>query len=784
MLKVLRFVVVVAALAMPGQSLVARQAGSDLVQRALAKEWAEGQSAEAIKIAVVLLGAGSPAQSGNDLFQKALAKERAEGQLDAAIQLYEQIVREFAADRPLAAKALLQIGRCYERLGKDAAQKAYDRLVRDYGDQRTVADEARARLAALSGTGPAGRRDAIARQRAGGMSSRHVWTLPGSGTITGVVSHDGRYVPYTDWGVPGGSGELFFHDTTSGANRRMTNDVEQFGQQFIENGGTFSPDDAEFAYCFFNKDHFELRIVGVRPSAGSHPRVLFSNPEVAQIWPDDWSRDGRWLAVQLKRKDKTAQIGLVAVQDGSLRVLKSVDWRGSFKLFFSPDSKYLAYDLPTADAGGQRDVFILAIDGSREIAAVAHPGNDVVVGWSPDGRHLLFTSDRTGSKGLWTLGFGDGKPHGAPQQIKDDVAGASMGVTSQGTLYSFINHPRFGLTRSDIHVAAFDFATGQFVSTPAVAVHAFVGANNFPAWSPDGKSLAYLSRRGEMAEGSLITVIGILSEDTGRVRELRPQLDIYVGGAGLRWSPDGRSLAIQATDAKGRQGVFRIDAVTGEATPIALSSREPGGLGESFTGPMWAPDGKSIYYSRVNRADGLTTIVERDLSSGNEREVIRRRGRPASPADLSRDGKYLAGMGGDYFAGAPSLPGRTRKWNVWLVPVGGGAPTELMRGESHGAGVLMWTPDNRSIFVYSIKDKATGDREVWRVPTDGTEPRKFDLDVNFLGPIPASDQQFQAHPDGRRVAFAASEPAKPWEVWALENFLPAVPVRAPALPRR
>jgi Tol biopolymer transport system component len=380
------------------------------------------------------------------------------------------------------------------------------------------------------------------------------------------------------------------------------------------------------------------------------------------------------------------------------------------------------------------------------------------------------------------LGVVDGKPHGAPQQLKDDVAGASMGVTSQGTMYSFINHPRFATTRSDIHVAAFDFTKGQFLSTPAVAVHAFVGANNFPAWSPDGKSLAYLSRRGEMAEGSLATVIGI--SEGGRLRELRPQLEIYVGGAGLRWSPDGRSLAIQATDSKGRQGIFRIDALTGEPTPVVLSSREPGAAGDSFAGPMWAPDGKRIYYSRVNRTEGSTTVVERDLASGIEREVIRRHGRPPATADLSPDGKYLAGMGGDHFAGAPAMSGRTRKWNVWLIPVSGGEPSELMRGESHGAGLLMWAPDSRSIFVSSIKDKSTGHREVWRVPIDGTEPHKLVLSVDFLGAPATSDQQFQAHPDGKRVAFAATAPAKPWEVWALENFLPAAAVRAPAPPRR
>ena len=106
-----------------------------------------------------------------------------------------------------------------------------------------------------------------------------------------------------------------------------------------------------------------------------------------------------------------------------------------------------------------------------------------------------------------------------------------------------------------------------------------------------------------------------------------------------------------------------------------------------------------------------------------------------------------------------------------------------MRGESLGAGILMWAPDSRSIFVDSIKgsiladsikDRSTGDREVWRVAIDGTEPQKLGLNVNWLGPPFNSDQQLHVHPDGKRVAFAATEPAKPWEVWTLENFLPAL----------
>ncbi|MBI3491410.1 MAG: PD40 domain-containing protein [Acidobacteria bacterium] len=706
-------------------------------------------------VAMVGFVAAEQSDAARTMMEAARKTEVVDGDLKGAIQQYKTIVDRYKTDRAVTATALVQMAECYQKLGDAESRKIYERVVRDYADQKEAVSVARAQL---------GRTESA--ERAGGMSSRQVWTLPPSGTIDRVtVSHDGRYLPYTDWAVPRGNGELFLHDIVAGANRRITNDVEKFGQEFVEEA-TFSPDDTQLAYALFNKDHYELRIIGVQAPPASHPRVLFSNSEVPRIFPGDWSADGKWLAVQLQRKDKTAQIGLVAVKDGSLRVLKSVDWRGSSNLFFSPDSRYLAYDLPTTDTGNRRDVFVLAIDGSREMPAVVHPSHDVLMGWSPDGRRLLFTSDRTGSTGLWALAFVDGKPQGTPEQIKVDVTGNSMGLTRKGTLYSLVHHSNFtGVVRSDIQVAAFDFAKGQFLSTPGLAVQTFVGANNFPAWSPDGKYLALLSRRGRED-----TVIVILSHATGQLRELQPQLTIYVGGAALRWSPDGLSLAIQATDSKGRQGIFRIDATTGEATPIALSSRGPVG-GESFIGPAWAPDGKRIYYNRINRASegAFTAIVERDLSSGNEKEVIRRSGR--TPFwDLSPDGKYWVVADGDFVRGGP-IPGRAGKWNVLLIPASGGEPKELMRGESQGGGVLMWAPDSHSIFVYSIKDEFTGDREVWRVAIDGTEPQKLGLNVNFLGPLYNSDQQFHAHPDGKRVAFAATEPAKPDEVWALENFL-------------
>ena len=715
-------------------------------------------------------GAQKPG-SAEVALEAAAKKEMVDGDLRGAITQYRTIIATYAADHAAAAKALVRMAQCYEKLGDleaGEARKAYERVLRDYPDQKEAVSVARARLGSKE---PA--------QQAGAMSSRRVWTLPGSAVVYGTVSHDGRYLPYSDWAVPGGNGELFLHDMTTGVDRRITHEVEEFASEFAWDV-TFSPDDTQLAYAWSNGKHHELRIIGLQTSAVSRPRVLFSNPKVPRIAPGDWSADGQWLAVRLTGQDKTEQIGVVAIKDGSLRVLRSQPRSDSSRLFFSPDSRYLAYDLPGKDSGTRRDVFVLAVDGSREIPAVVHPADDALMGWSPDGRQLLFTSDRTGSRGLWALAFVDGKSQGAPEQIKADIAGGSMGLTSRGALYLLVHHSNFtGVIRSDIQAAAFDFEKGQFLSKPTLAVETFVGANNFPAWSPDGKSLAFLSGR---AGGRSGYVIMILSPDTGQLRELHLQVNISIMAAWsqlMRWSPDGLSLAVPATDVQGRQGLFRIDATTGEASPIVLGSPGPTGGGtptpSRALNPVWAPDGRKIYYLRFDPGDGFTVVIERELSSGNEKEVIRR-SRRAIPmdVDLSPDGRYWAALDGDWFVGSPAEPGVTRKWSVLLIPASGGEPKELMRGESHGAGVLMWAPDSRSCYVYSIKDKSTGAREVWRVGIDGTEPQRLGLDVGVLGNPATSDQRLHPHPDGRWVAFASAEPAKPDEVWALENFLPAL----------
>jgi hypothetical protein len=63
------------------------------------------------------------------------------------------------------------------------------------------------------------------------------------------------------------------------------------------------------------------------------------------------SPDGTTIAVTVQRPDRTIQLGLVTAADGTLRILKSLEWRGSTGVEFSPDGRYLLYDAPASDRG-------------------------------------------------------------------------------------------------------------------------------------------------------------------------------------------------------------------------------------------------------------------------------------------------------------------------------------------------------------------------------------------------------------------------------------------------
>ncbi|UCF38664.1 MAG: PD40 domain-containing protein, partial [Acidobacteriota bacterium] len=86
--------------------------------------------------------------------ERAIQLETVDGDLEAAIEQYQEILAENGNQRAIAAKAMLRLGGCYEKLGQREAMSVYERLVMEYPDQAPQAEAARQRLAQLSVASP------------------------------------------------------------------------------------------------------------------------------------------------------------------------------------------------------------------------------------------------------------------------------------------------------------------------------------------------------------------------------------------------------------------------------------------------------------------------------------------------------------------------------------------------------------------------------------------------------------------------------------------------------
>ena len=671
------------------------------------------------------------------LFEKAKFTMETKGDLRGAIELFNEIIEKYPDEREYAAKSQLHIGLCYEKLGLKEAQKAYQQVIDNYPEQAEAVKVAKEKLSVLL------RAQTVVEKGDKEFRMRQVWSGPGPEVdVQGSASPDGRYLSYVDWDT----GDLAIREIATGKKRRLTNKGSWFESPEQAFSSKWSPDGKKVAYAWLNKHgFFDLCIIGLD---GSEPRVLYRHEEAGYIGPDDWAPDAKNVLATLSREDGSRHIVLISVADGSVRFLKKCDKRYPGGGLFSPDGCYIVYDLPPQEDAPERDIFLLSTDGSHEIPLVEHPANDFVLGWAPDGRNILFASDRTGTWDAWVIQVADGKPHGDPELIKKDIGQMQpMGFTRKGSFYYGL---RTGM--KDVYIATLDLEKGKLLTPPTKATQRFVGSNSWPDWSPDGRYLAYISQRGRSQElGSKILCIRSL--ETGEEREI--SLNMLHSIRETRWSPNGRSVLVNAKAMKGRrQGFYRIDVQTGDVTPLVQVNRPQ----EYVQHASWFPDGKAILYRYSHITKKLSRILLRDLESGQDKELFR----AVAPyrvqhlgLALSPDGQKLAFIIRD---------GVTKSLILKLMPVAGGEPHELFRvQEPEWIYVHFWTLDGRQVLFSRIKDFIKMEQELWRIPAEGGEPQKLGLAMDRLGDL-------RVHPDGRLIAFTAGKASA--EIWVMENFLP------------
>jgi len=689
-------------------------------------------------------------QNGYDLFQKALAKERAEGNLEEAIALYQKVIEE-SKDKALSAKAQLRIGICYEKLGEEKsklAQEAFQKVVDNYPRQIEIVKVAKNKLNNLM----------IAYSASKDFKIEKI----GSGWWGNSVTSDGRYLAFIDWDT---GGDLAIRDLITGKIRRLTDKGTWEGSVAYALSPICSPDGKRVAFLWIDdgkisvsdgKDYLNFRVIGVD---GSKLQTLIRYKyEEGWISPLDWSPSGDSILALFSKEEGILDLGQIFIDDRSVKIFKTIETiDGSLiNAQFSPDGHYIVFSKPQKKNSRKRDIFLYSIDENIELPLIVHNADDHVFGWSPDGKSILFMSDRTGTKDTWMVHISGYKAKGDPLLVMKNIGIIHpMGFTQDGSFY----YNTQGSDVLDVYSAEINLFSGQVLKQPEKESLPITGNNRYPDWSQDGKRLLYVSRRGANHNLSVLCVYSIESGEVSEVLDERSPESNFLHAGRPRWRPDGNSIIFLGSDPQ-TWGIYSVDARTRSVTPII--TEEKGSTWEpSFWSPLDALNDESIYYIKANRDEKPYLIIKHNIESGQEDELYRFPDYRNPTMSLSPDGKKLALL----------MREEENLRVLKLISVDKKEVSEICRftqGEMEKNAIidLDWSSDGR--FIYFSKQRSDSEWrkwDLWRVPSKGGEPQKLDLTMHRFNHL-------SIHPNGQRITFSSGNKQPiPSEIWVMRNLL-------------
>ena len=275
-------------------------------------------------------------------------------------------------------------------------------------------------------------------------------------------------------------------------------------------------------------------------------------------------------------------------------------------------------------------------------------------------------------------------------------------------------------------------ASGPPVEQKRVALSGEAGMEAYPAFSPDGKRVAYSARDASKAGAFHVFVRQVPS---GAPRQLT---NGDANDIGPVWSPDGSSIAFLRTDGE-RAACVVVPSGGGAERKIADlggSEGRPANAAQPLPAVSWARDGKSLAVIEAGEKQ-LPAIVQVSLDTGKVRRITN------PPENTEGDSTPAVSPDGGTLAFLRSTGADAG--DIYLCDLKGGNLRKLTF-DDRGIRGIAWMPDGREV-VYSA-DRAGGWR-LWRVAAYGGSPRELSIagkQANYPAVAPA----------GHRLAYADS----------------------------
>jgi TolB protein len=255
---------------------------------------------------------------------------------------------------------------------------------------------------------------------------------------------------------------------------------------------------------------------------------------------------------------------------------------------FSPDGSKILFQ---SNRTGNWDVFVMNADGSGSRQLTDNPAADLTPSWAPDGSHIAFVSDRTGNEDIYIM-LADGS---GLRNVTAHPAGDSHPYWSTDGDRIIFNSTRGDGENDDVYIMQADGSRPVCITENDLW-------DTFASMSPDGSQIVFrrlLRVRGP--EGTTFnSEIFVMNADGSEA--VNVSRSGYFDGWPA-WSPDGRRVAFSSN----RSDVYQIYVMDADGSNVARVVESP----YTDMRPQWSPDGRQIVFNRER--EGTTDIYVVDL---------------------------------------------------------------------------------------------------------------------------------------------------------------------------